>query len=162
MIKGGWGFVVWFLCVLLAYVPIAYVGGRGGQRGYQLSWNRSYRQLWAPMCMLEIEPGSSARAKSIVNHWANPPHPGEVFLKPWDMRVFVIEVEGGGDYTEGRCEEVTEVWPRSRVDIGQIKGTSEGNGLRKSDLQSQKTGRERVVKDRVGRDHVWKLLISVK
>lgn len=54
--------------------------------------------------------------------------------------MFIIEVEGGGDYTEGRCEEVAEVWPRSRVDAGQIKDTSEGNGLRKSDPQSQKTG----------------------
>lgn len=59
-----------------------------------------------------------------------------------------IEVEEGGDYTEGRCEEVAEVWPRSRVDVEQIKGTSEGNGLTKSDPQSQKTGRERVVKDK--------------
>lgn len=48
----------------------------------------------------------------------------------------------------GRCEEVGEVWPRSGVDIEQIKGTSEGNGLRKSDPQSQKTGRKRVVKDK--------------
>lgn len=54
--------------------------------------------------------------------------------------MFVIEVEGGGDYKEGRCEEVAEVWPRSRIDVEQIKGTSEGNGLRKSDPQSQKTG----------------------
>jgi len=43
----------------------------------------------------------------------------------------------------GRCEEVTEVWPRSRVDTEDIKGRSEGKGLRKSDPQSQREGRER-------------------
>ena len=50
--------------------------------------------------------------------------------------------------TEGRCEEAAEVWPRSRVDTEDIKGNSEGTGLRKSDPQSQREGRKRVVKDK--------------
>lgn len=62
--------------------------------------------------------------------------------------MFVIQVEGRVPVEEERYEEVGEVWPRSRVDIEQIKGVNEGNGLRKSDPQPQKTGRKRVVKDK--------------
>jgi hypothetical protein len=50
--------------------------------------------------------------------------------------------------TEGSCEGVAEVWPRSRVDTEDIKGNSEGKGLRKSESPSQREGRERGVKDK--------------
>ena len=39
----------------------------------QVSWNWSYRQLWAAMWVLGMEPGPSGRAASALNHWAISP-----------------------------------------------------------------------------------------
>ena len=42
---------------------------------HQISWNWSYRQVWAAIWVLGLEPGSSGRAASALNHWAISPAP---------------------------------------------------------------------------------------
>lgn len=39
-------------------------------KGYQVSWNYSYRGLWDTMSMLGIKPWSSGRAANALNYWA--------------------------------------------------------------------------------------------
>lgn len=38
-------------------------------RRYQISWNRSYRELLVTRQVLRIKPGSSERAVSVLNNW---------------------------------------------------------------------------------------------
>ena len=49
--------------------------------GYQIPWNRRYRQLWAASWLLGIKPWSSERAASALNHWAI--YRLQALLKTW-------------------------------------------------------------------------------
>jgi hypothetical protein len=61
-----------FYCFLFLNTHV-YVRGRikvpaEARRGRWIFWNWSYRLLWATLCMLGIEPGSSGRATSALSH----------------------------------------------------------------------------------------------
>ena len=49
------------------------------RKGYQISWNWSYRQVWAAIWVLGIEPKSSRKAGSALNIWDLSPVP-DIFL----------------------------------------------------------------------------------
>jgi len=56
-----------------------------------ICWNWSYRQLWATMQVLGIEPGSSGRPASALNHWAISPTPRITFFILLD--IFYLHVK---------------------------------------------------------------------
>ena len=47
----------------------------------QITWNCSYRQLGAAMCVLRLKLQSSGRAVGSLNHWAFSPEPSLIFFK---------------------------------------------------------------------------------
>ena len=51
--------------------------------GCQIPWNWTYRQVWAAMWVLGIEPGFSGRAVSVLNLWAISPAPNGCSLRSW-------------------------------------------------------------------------------
>lgn len=51
-----------------------------GHRGHQSPWTWSYRQLQRTICVLGIEPESSAREASALNHQTMSPAPFSRFL----------------------------------------------------------------------------------
>lgn len=49
------------------------------RRGHWIPWDFNYRQVWAAMWLLGIEPGSSERVASVLISWATSPVLGVVF-----------------------------------------------------------------------------------
>ena len=68
------------LCVCLLCMHVYLCATCIQCRGHWSLWNWSYTQLWAAMWLLEIEPGSSRRVASALNHWAISPTPWDFFL----------------------------------------------------------------------------------
>ena len=70
---------LWFLilfyvygCFACMYVRLCLVHGEAW-RGHQVPWNWSYRQLWAAMWVLGIEPRPFRRATNTLNCWTISP-----------------------------------------------------------------------------------------
>ena len=59
--------------LFLFYVHWCFLTACISVKGYRIPWNWSYRQLWAAMWMLGIEPWSSGRAASALSCWAISP-----------------------------------------------------------------------------------------
>lgn len=57
-----------YIACLYVYVPCVCLVHKEARKGYQLLWNRSYISLLAPMWMLGLEPRSSGRTASSLNH----------------------------------------------------------------------------------------------
>jgi hypothetical protein len=69
-----------YVCLLecIAVCVHSFCGGAQQARGwYRIPWTKRFRKLWATIWMLEIEPRSSARAASALNHQAISPVPQE-------------------------------------------------------------------------------------
>lgn len=59
------------------------------RREYWITSKWSYRRLWVMMWALGIEPWSSTRATSVLNHWAISPSPVE--LNPLNLILIFID-----------------------------------------------------------------------
>ena len=62
--------------------------------GFQITWNRSYRQFWAASWVLGVEPRSSRIAATTLNHWAISPAPmKDIFNEYHHVECFSINFE---------------------------------------------------------------------
>ena len=100
-------FISFYYCMCISVLPSCV-----SVWGCQIPWNWSYRQLWAAMWMLGIEPGSSDRAVFALNrepslHSA----PQTIFKMIFKIRICVylglytcVEALGPGTGVTGGCE----------------------------------------------------------
>ena len=78
---------IWVFSFAWIYEPISLKA----RRGCWIPWDlRNYRQLWAAMLILGTESRSSARAISVLIHWAISPTPHAVHLKLAIFYVFFL------------------------------------------------------------------------
>ena len=66
---------VWVCLCLCVCALLACLVPAEARRKCWITWNWSYRQLWAATCMLGIRPSSFERVASALNHWAVSPAP---------------------------------------------------------------------------------------
>lgn len=70
------------LFVYLMYTACMFV------QGCQISWNWSYRQLWAAVWVLGIQSGLFGRTASVLNCKAISPAPADRFLISWPVHLW--------------------------------------------------------------------------
>ena len=73
----------WFQFILPLQLIILYFMCIGVCHGCEVPWNLSYRQLWAAMWVLGVEPWSSGIAGSALNLQVISPAPPVYFFRPY-------------------------------------------------------------------------------
>ena len=92
-------FFVWMLCFYACLCNRCLPGSLRGQKRASDPLKLSYKWSWATMWVLRIEPGSSARTASVLNHWVICPAldrnltwfetPEMVYFLMWQLMLWV-------------------------------------------------------------------------
>ena len=97
-------FILWLFC-LHVYMCTKYMpSAHRGEKTVQMPWHWSYWWLRATLYVLGTEPGSSARAASVLNHWA--------ISSALFLQFSIVLLEGRMTSSTTSCRSGTNLLPR--------------------------------------------------
>lgn len=98
-----WIYVYEYFACIYVYATPVYLVPTEDRRGCQNPWNWNYRQLWATVWGLGIDPEFSGRASSALTHWATSPAPREAASCSgcWLMQRFIASKTADSKWPSG-------------------------------------------------------------